>query len=361
MAAVSKDALKLACQLASVCKVGTTASSIQSSLENWFSEIGKDMLFGPDVDFGMGGDAESDSEDEQEEATTDVAKEEASNLLQAAGCTEKGLLITDEHKKMQSDTTYLGEPEKPENEENASSDEESEIEEHKPSNWPVAYGEIRTLQHILENADMLEFKPEQDDHEARALLRLRALTKPIQSFVAYVRVNEHILTRASVLGMKRKKNQHNIYMHELAKARAAFTCSSMRQSRHNLWTSFSQRVCQDIHELSLAVKSEKAAESALVPTRFQPPVADEKSDSKDRLYQLLVVRPLSTGSKTCGGLRFATPIGVWRAGKGKKKTNGQGQKIFMHGLSAHLVSMVHVQLLQPFGDVDGKSLTVVAT
>eukprot|EP00913_Durusdinium_trenchii_P016182 g15207.t1 len=102
-----------------------------------------------------------------------------------------------------------------------------------------------TLQDILKSAGLSDFSPLPDDHESRKLQRIRKLLPHSQNFCAFVRVGEKILSRALVMGVKRRKNRRNLIQHALAQARLTYSCCSTRQSRQALWRDYADRVVKE--------------------------------------------------------------------------------------------------------------------
>ena len=199
------------------------------------------------------------------------------------------------------------------------------------------------------------------------LQRLRSLTGPIRDFAAFVRTNEKILSKASITNVRANENAHNIAQHQLAQARQSFQCSCERQSRHQQWFSFAERAVKDVqdHLEQEGVPGKTAA--ACVPSHIGPSTT---IDDAGRKFQLFVVRPCCAGSAS-GGLRFALPGSIWRAGRLRKKpakngnVNSSGQRLLASGkLPVHLITSMHVQLLMPFqnsGTEDSQKITFIGT
>ena len=161
--------------------------------------------------------------------------------------------------------------------------------------------------------------------------------------MAFVRISDGILRPSMVLGPNKGINSHNIIESQLARARTAFQCFAQNQSRHAMWQGFSERVLEDINECRLGSTC---------------------SLDRERSYQLLVVRPFCAGeggqSEGSSGLRIALPVYVWRVGRNKQHAGTP--KLYPEGkVPIHLVSKVHVLLLNSFVDESTKSFYVVGS
>ena len=293
------------------------------------------------------GDAEApedeDDSDEDEDFESKILEEKPSEeqdqIVSSIEHTQKDLLIQEELRKMMEDETFEGfEQDDPMPEANAIEDD--------AENPEVPLGTVLTLAEVLKEAGLESYAPSKNDDESRMLTRIRLLCWQMQAFVSLVRIEEGILSRASIVGMKRPSNQHNTYEHQLALARAAFQISSGRQSRHSLWCNFSQRAVKDVaEELSSVGISECSVQA---PDAYK--ISKEVDGFPQRTYQLLVVKPTQI-AESCGGLRFALTVSAWRAGRNKK--SAQGQKPVGTGtMPAHLVTFVHVRLLMPSPECD---------
>jgi hypothetical protein len=205
-----------------------------------------------------------------------------------------------------------------------------------------------TLQHVLEEANLLDYVPKANEGEHKLFQRMRSLAGPMKNFTAAVRVYEGILTRASVLGPRRPSNAHNVLEHELALARAAFQCSSERQGRHAVWQTYSERVLADM------VEDPQIQLQGAQPLKYLGPPTAVNEDGH-RKVQLIVTRPLHAAAGACGGLRFGVLMAVWRCGRSNtENSTDKRQKLVPSGVvPVHVVSKVHVLMLMPASKDDG--------
>ena len=347
VASLAPKALRQVCTLVSACCVGRKADTIISDLENWWHELGQDILFRSDPF------ADCEPEDLEEEAgdfeqgngQVTPEKQEEVDLLQSLEMT--GNLVATEKELLKYQTgddqdlpqEFIPEPIL----EDADSSEDEVAEDGIP--FKLDAENVFTLEHVLDGAGLANFKPKKEDSESKKLQRVRILSRQMQHFCAFVRVSERILSRAKVMGMRRPQNQNNLLQHMLAEARQTYQCSALRQSRQALWKDFSSRVVADV-EADL----DKENGAIRVPQHLGTMAVSKE----ERKFQLLVVRPCSS-STAFGGLRLGLVVAAWRGGK--SKNNEQAQKLRPSGsLPAHYVTTVHVMLLMPYqSGVDAKS------
>ena len=233
------------------------------------------------------------------------------------------------------------------------SDTDSEVEDGQASS--LSLESCCTLQQVLQKSGLSSFVPAGNESEGKLFARMRAMKPHMLNLIAVCRVHEQVLSRAAVMGVKQKQSIHNQLQHELSLARQAFQCSAERQSRHALWSGFSQKVISDIKEVQDGADSVAGG----APVDLGPPSA--VNDGGERQFQLLVVRPFLSAGHSAGGLRFAVPLTVWRCGKTKNAKSHQ--KLVVEGKAPiHLVTKVHVQLLQPTDEqIDGFGVKLVGT
>lgn len=326
-------------------------------LEEWWKQTGHDLLFGGAANEAPE-DEDSEEEDEEDliEPDAGVPEEEAETkcLQDDLDSTKHALVLKSELKKFDDDPDFEGDnDEKPADPAESDSEEEMEESDGEAAGTVSSLDpkSVKTLEDVLTQAKFKDFEPCKD-HEAKTLQRIRALTPSIRNLVAFTRVNENVLSTASVMKIRKGENAHNVAQQQLAQARQAFQCSSERQSRHQQWFKFSERTVADVQE---GLGSSNGPDAASVPKVLGP--STTLSDEHGRRFQLLVVRPLLSGA-TSGGLRFAIPVAAWRAGRLKKnvkkaQSQGQvksnGQKLLPAGqLPVHMITAVHVQLLMPW-------------
>ena len=174
--------------------------------------------------------------------------------------------------------------------------------------------------------------------------------------MAFVRISDGILRPSMVLGPNKGINSHNIIESQLARARTAFQCFAQNQSRHAMWQGFSERVLEDINECR--------EDDSKTGARAVQNLGSTCSLDRQRSYQLLVVRPFCAGeggqSEGSSGLRIALPVSVWRVGRNKQHAGTP--KLYPEGkVPIHLVSKVHVLLLNSFVDESTESFYVVGS
>lgn len=336
---LANEALDEVCLLASVCSVGKPASVFRQEFQTWWNETGQEIFLATTQEEECD---EEDDDDEDPTSTLQADQKEEKELVESLHSVTQTMYAEKEIQKLEEmdpseDTPakdFVAEP-------SDSSDAESELDEEETETENKLTGaSVYTLHDILEKAKFLAWKPKADDHESRMLMRVRDLSKHLKEFVALVRIHEGVLSRATVLGMKKKTNQHNLAEHNLAMARQSFQCSALRQSRQALWKEYSQRVVKAVEE-----NAKDSSDATQVPERIgTTAIAHQES----RSFQLLVVRPF-TSCSAWNGMRFGVVVASWRGGR--SATNENAQKLITSAsLPAHLVTTVHVMLLTPFGE-----------
>ena len=222
------------------------------------------------------------------------------------------------------------------------SDDDAEFEDAEPpsSKKQRTAPPPKTTQALLEECGLAAFKPLQNDNEAKMFRRVRSMFAPMQAFTAFVRIEEGILSRASITGLRKNANLHAILQHWLAKAKESFHCSEAKQTRHALWGLYTES-CKKIADSSIG---DSEASVSAEPTHFNP-CCTLVENSTERSYQLLVVRPTSSSS-----LRFGVTMHVWRGGL-HADTARSSRKLVPDGfLKAEWTVTIHVILLMPHGD-----------
>ena len=223
-------------------------------------------------------------------------------------------------------------------------DPEGAVVEHEGMEIEPEIGGARSLQDVLIASDLQKFLPTDKDDENELFKRIQKLSPHLEGFSAFVRIGEGLLSRASVTGQVRTRNQQQILEHELAEARTEFVCSQGRQSRLALWQDFSNRVEEALKPVegpkpdSAEIVSAGAKKiQAVSPSSF-------RSANGDRICQLLLVKPFLAGGSE-GPLRLGVVVGAWRGGKSKK------QHVWPEGhLPVSSATKVHVRLLTPQGE-----------
>lgn len=327
--------LEEACVFASCLHAGVSSKVLKDNLQTWWKDVGKDMFFGSGWDEDL--EEEFSDEEDMEELSIEQGKVPDKELEVFEHCLEvceKNVLIEEELSQLQKDPSYMGELV------NEPMDEEPEKSED--VNEPEHHTSIRALKDVLDAAGLSEFVPQDGDSENKLLLRARKLMPHMRELTVCVRMNEGILSKSSIVGPSSRSNPHNLLEAELASARRVFQCTAERQSRHQTWRSFSEKVVDEIQE-NVADDSKGAVRA--IPT-LAPPV--ETGEDGIRSFQVLVVRPFSTGSaESQGGLKLALCIAVWRCGK-SLKTSGRHEKLVASGRAPiQMITKVHVQLLMP--------------
>lgn len=340
---IAPVALRQACTFASVLQVGAKPDTLKADLLEWWAAKGRDLLFS-NIAFDEDFSDEEDGVGQQEE--TSLEKTELSVLELCIGSCQKAALITKELAQMEKEkdwTAWQDDFEK----DDEQSEEEEDVDENKrtESRTRISADSVFTLADVLGEASFTHYIPDSEDYVARLLARARKLIAPMQSLTAMVRVNEGILSRACVVGLKRRANVANQMEHALALARRAFQCTAERQSRHAQWQGFVDRFFVEMKAAKTNTESNESQEShAKKISKLGP--STSVLDSGERQYQLLVVRPLSAGDG-CGGLRFGVPISVWRCGKSMKASSKHEKLMPASQAPASLATSVHVALLMP--------------
>ena len=292
--------------------------------------MGKDMFFGD----GWSQELEEEFSDEEDDtlppANGSPSESKEFDILEhCVEVCEKNALIDQELLQMQEDPNFQGE----------TIDEEQETHDDDKEQETQSQSSIRTLGDVLKASGLDSFSPGDGDSESKVLMRVRKLIPYMKQLTVFVRLNEGILSKASVLGHVRKPNPHNALEFELAKARRTFQCSAERQGRHQVWRQFAEKVVANVQE------SIECGECFHVISKLGP--STESFEDGTRFFQLLVVRPFSTSAESVGGVRLAIPTAVWRCGKSKKDTSRHEKLVAAGQVPAHVVTKVHVQLLMP--------------
>lgn len=221
---------------------------------------------------------------------------------------------------------------------------------------------IRTLHDVLIASSLHHFHSPENDDEEQLLLRLRKLFGPMQSFSAFVHVHEKILSRASIEGRTRDyARDHCKYEHELAQARAQYHCSAQRQSRHQLWYDYSERLATALDAETDGQPAKAKGAQARALTEVVNLIPNSQKQEGSRTCQLLVVRPFKAGGQA-GAIRFAVVTSVWRGGKSAKKR--AKDHVWPSGaLPLSAATRLHVRLVMPAGDQqdDGSELCVASS
>ena len=208
-----------------------------------------------------------------------------------------------------------------------------------------------TLKDVLKEAGLTKFEPKGGEHEKKLLERVRKIVLTTRRFVACVRISDGILRPSMVLGPNKGINSHNIIESQLARARTTFQCFAQNQSRHAMWQGFSERVLEDINE--------GREDDSKTGARAVQNLGSTCSLDRQRSYQFLVVRLFCAGEGS-SGLRIALPVSVWRVGRNKQHAGTP--KLYPEGkVPIHMVSKVHVLLLNSFVDESTESFYVVGS
>lgn len=229
-----------------------------------------------------------------------------------------------------------------------SEDPECEVVEEEGMTIVPEIGSSRSLREVLIASDLQGFLPTDKDDENQLFKRIQKMSPHLGNFSAFVRIGEGLLSRASVTGQVRTRNQQQILEHELAEARTEFVCSQGRQSRLALWQDFSNRVEEALKPVEVPKPDSEETISAgakkiqaIAPSSFH-------SANGARTCQLLLVKPFLAGGSE-GPLRLGVVVGAWRGGKSKK------QHVWPEGhLPVSSATKVHVRLLTPQGQKNEK-------
>ena len=331
---LADEALRQACTFVSCFKVGVPASSLSQDLETWWTDIGKKMLWGETGETVDIVEDEDDDDDgaEAEGPDQEECEKELQDLTHNIECAQKVALIEEELTSLKEnpDTEEADYPQ-----ELLSDDEEldAEVADLRPKL------DVFTLHDVLEQHDLLNFQADLSEYEGKTMKRIRPILQTMRRFVVLVRLNEGILKKPSVVGVKRECNHHNFLQHQLALARTAFQCFAQNQSRFAMWQGFQERVLLELQEKDPSATGSQAVQKLGGMTA---------ADGKGRSYQLLVVRPFQAGEGS-PGLRVGVPVAVWRYGRNKLH-QGTPKLVPDGSIPMHLVSKVHVMLLNPFTD-----------
>lgn len=268
-----------------------------------------------------------------------ISKKQFAKRIEA---TETNMLLKDEMEVAQEE--FMAAAEDVEMDDIAP-DHGSESEQEAAS--PVAKREKKgpipkTLSDVLHTSGLLDFQPPDDDNEAQMLARIHALGKPMRAFSSYTRCSEGILSKASVLGHGPKPREQWQLEKELARARAEFTCSAQRQSRHSLWAEYSERVLKIVSQL--AEEGDASAAKGAIEVKAITP-STFTLDNGERACQILVIRPMKTG-----GLRLGVVMTAWRGGKDKKKS--KNYLWAERSLPKYAATKLHLKILKPMNVQD---------
>ena len=345
--ALAEKCLSDACTFVATLKINTAVGDLKKQLLQWWEDDGQTLVLGSiDEDLDL-----EDFSDEEDEAPVADAEEES--LEQNIASAKAGALINGELLKLQAETDAVPNPEdaNPDEplDEKSGAEEEPEAYDAQPtddSTHVLKPDQVFTLADVLLSAGFSEYSPEVGDKEWPAMKRARALLPHLKNFVSRVRLFEKVLQKASIFAPT-KLNHHNWLEHQLSQARQAFACSSARQSRHQLWQGYHERVLKDVQT------SDEGSVMAQTPQTLGPPsIVDDDA----RGFQLFVVRPFKS-AVGCDGLRFALPMSVWRCGK---SGSGRGRKLMATGkMPLFMCSHAHMLLLTPIQN--GEDLYFVGT
>ncbi|CAK9033403.1 Uncharacterized protein SCF082_LOCUS20468 [Durusdinium trenchii] len=348
-AALARQAFDDAATFASCCLVDCSASAIKSNVEEWYNETGKALLIG-DASISEVVDDEPDDLPELQEKYEDDDSEDEENshdfsksVCHAIEAAETDLILTTELHKIQEELPAAHDPTDEAEDVNLNCGSESEIETTEPPAKKEKTGAIpKTLHDVLEFSELANFDPGKKDSESLRRQRLAALNPHMRAFSSYARCAEGILSKAVIAGHRRKAHEQWIFEKELALARAEYQCSAQRQSRHSLWAQYSERVHKVVS--SMAENGDEEAAKAAVECKILTPMSFT-NDSGCRACQLLVVRPMKSGS-----LKLGVISTLWRGGKDKKRSK---QYIWSErSLPQYAATMMHIKLLLPAGEQD---------
>ena len=91
------------------------------------------------------------------------------------------------------------------------------------------------LKHVRQDKPHFRVTEEEGRGEKACLYRLRDLVSPIRDFIRLARVNENILSPATLLDGHCELNEWNTQEHQLALARREANLSQTRLSRCQAW------------------------------------------------------------------------------------------------------------------------------
>ena len=210
----------------------------------------------------------------------------------------------------------------------------------------------KTLGALLEECGLRGFGIQKggmsSDTEAKMYVRLRSMFPSMQRFSELVRIEEGVLSKASIIGISPLASLANLLEHWAAQARESFQCSEAKQTRHALWAGYTEK-CEALAASFVAPAGPANPADPENPisakvTHFNP-CCTLVEHSEDRSYQLLVVRPTESSS-----LRFGVTMHVWRGGL-HANTAQSSRKFIPEGfLPAEWTVKVHVILLMPHAD-----------
>ncbi len=139
--------------------------------------------------------------------------------------------------------------------------------------WSQGQNAPRTVTSLLVAAGLGQWEGQPNDTENLCLDRVLSLRPHIRDFVTQIRIAEKFLSPAHVKQRCNQLNPSNAMKHQLAKARASLNLSATRQSRFNLWSSFTRQsagVANDTKNDEADVAKEQIAKEI---RQFQPPTA----------------------------------------------------------------------------------------
>lgn len=347
---LTKRAFKNACTFVSATTVSYSPDSIKQDLHQWFSTVGSSLLCSPDsgdgtFDDDMADEVLEDDEVQELDEESDEEPEIQESVCQAIEASESDLVMLRELKKAQKETDERTEfVETADFVPDMGSEDEADTTEPN-SKKKKSSASVKTLNDVLTESGLIDFKPEEDDAESNALQRVRTMTPYLRMFSAYTMCGGKILSKASVAGHFPEPRDQWIFEKELAAARAQYHCTAMRQSRHSLWAQYSERVQEVIQELKEEGDAH-AAEGAVEVKIITPNVYQL---NEKRVCQVLVVRPFKAGG-TAGPLRLAVVIAAWRGGKQGKRSK---QYPWTEGsLPSYACTRFHARMLKPENEQD---------
>ena len=160
-------ALEQACHLASVAKIGESASSIQTELLSWWKDNGEDLLFPANCTEWPEDSDEEDNDEEEELPGNPPADDqvELKDLSDAVQESKQIALIQEEIHKFESDQDFCGADPSTAGEPQS----EPEDETAAPAHSELDPKKIKTLEDILTAAGLMNFEALDKDHESKML------------------------------------------------------------------------------------------------------------------------------------------------------------------------------------------------
>lgn len=358
---LAPDCLQQACVFVSCFRRDVSPQVLKDQLVSWYSEIGRGFLWGnPNAWEEDEEDMQGDEEEELPAELTSAAgegdcDEEAKELENHMDSAQKLALVEKELMMFQDDPTFQSSNDDSQHTGSDFEDDDamdrSELDSHLAQDVNLnifTLGDVLRERNILPNHVDFTAVHKSNQSEGTMLKRIRTLLPTMSRLVTLVRLKEGVLTKASVVGMKRCQNLHNVLEHQLALARCAFQCFSQNQSRHALWQGYSERVLLELKE-HLSPDMQPGA-------RYLQNVGPMSGTPKN--FQVVVVRPFQAGEGGGHGLRFGVPVSVWRLGRNKGKSGTP--KIVSEGkIPVHLCDRIHVMLLNVwFDENSGKTYLI---